>query len=361
MPPPGPPGLPGPPGSLPPPKLLSNLQEGTLWGQFMETWLFGLYTCLFIVTIRRPIMKRKRLTSIGWIIVVIYWLTVGRFVADFRTMYRTLFVTCGDPNKLESNDYVLRGFQNGLTFTACIISDSLFCWRLYVIWSRNVRIILIPAFLLVLNTIGCTLIVIADFHLAYQPKDERYQTAYVRLWMVVLGIVIAYTAYTTLFIVGRLWSVGGAVNKFVPSQEVKGNRYRAVMNALIQSGGIYLTAMVLYMCALGSESVILVAAVRGISADANSISSILLFLQLDLFQEREKHAHIHGPPLTTGATINFANRGTTSTAEGGWSRVSAARFRRTSMPAYLDRDSDSSAATSRLDGSLPDKKEPVNA
>ncbi|KAG9008755.1 hypothetical protein FRB94_012979 [Tulasnella sp. JGI-2019a] len=193
-------------------------------------------------------------------------------------MYRTLFVTCGNPAKLESNDYVLRGFQNGLTFTACIISDSLFCWRLYVIWSRNVRIILIPAFLLALNTIGCTLIVVTDFHLAYRPKDKRYGTAYVGLWMAVLGIVIVHTSYITLFIVGRLWSVGSAANRFVSPQEVKKNRYQEAINALIQSGAIYLVAMLLCICALASERVIFIAAVRGVAADANSISSILLFL-----------------------------------------------------------------------------------
>ncbi|KAG8994034.1 hypothetical protein FRB93_001704 [Tulasnella sp. JGI-2019a] len=208
--------------------------------------------------------------------------------------------------------------------------------------------------------------------------------------MAVLGIVIVHTSYITLFIVGRLWSVGSAANRFVSPQEVKKNRYQEAINALIQSGAIYLVTMLLCICALASERVIFIAAVRGVAADANSISSILLFLQLDLFQERTQHAHVHEPPLTTGATVEFANQETTSMGERGWSRVSAARLRRTSMPAYLHHDidegvtylptsapilvtlaqrkaggqslSDSSAATSRLDdGSLPDKKEPTTA
>ncbi|KAG9009884.1 hypothetical protein FRB94_011330 [Tulasnella sp. JGI-2019a] len=328
----------------------------------------------------------KRLTIIGWIVVAIYFLTLGRFAADFRTLYRTLFVTCGDPAKFQPADHVLRGFQDGLTFTACIASDSLFCWRLYVIWSRNIRIILLPVFMMVLYTIDCTLIVIADFYMVHQPNDPKFGAIYAWLWMVTLGIAILNTVYVTCFIVGRLWCVGSATNKFASPQDVKKNHYQGAINALIQSGATHSTAMIVYVIALSSKSIVFQAAVRNVASDANSIASTLLFLQLELFQQEAQHAGAARQALTTGATINFAPQRRTILEETEWSSAPATRLRRTSMPAYLRRDSamdvtylstsspllitlnqhkaenlslsDSSGATSSLDdGSLHEQKE----
>ncbi|KAG9034676.1 hypothetical protein FRB95_012861 [Tulasnella sp. JGI-2019a] len=361
---------------------LTDLQEGTLWGQFIETLLFGIYTCLLIVTLWRPIVKMKRLTIIGWIVVAIYFLTLGRFAADFRALYRTLFVTCGDPAKFQPADYVLRGFQDGLTFIACVASDSLFCWRLYVIWSRNIRIILLPVFLMVLYTIDCTLIVITNFCLMHRPNDPKFETIYARLWMVSLGIAILNTVYVTSFIISRLWRVGNATNKFASPQDAKKNHYQGVINALVQSGATHSTAIILYIVALSSKSIVFQVAVQNVTSDANSIASTLLFLQLELFQQEAQRTGAAGQALTTGATIKFA---TPRRTETGWSSAPATRLRRTSMPTYLNRDStedvthlptpspllnqhkaeylslsDRSGATSRLDdGDLREKKESI--
>ncbi|KAG9009887.1 hypothetical protein FRB94_011333 [Tulasnella sp. JGI-2019a] len=323
---------------------LTNLQEGTLWGQSIEAFLVA---------------------------------------ADLRILYRTLFVTCGDPAKFQPADYVLRGFQDGLTFIACVASDSLFCWRLYVIWSRNIRVILFPVSLMVLYTINCTSIVTIDLYLTHRPNDLKFEKIYGWLRVVWLGIASLNTVYVTSFIIGRLWCVGNATQKFAPPQDAKKNRYQGAINALVQSGATHLTAIIVYIVALSSKSIVFQAAVQNVTMDANSIASTLLILQLELFQQGAQRSNAEGQALATGATIKFA---TPRRTETGWSTAPATRLR-TSMPTYLNRDSaedathpptpspllnqleaknlslsNRSGVTSRLDdGYLREKKESMEA
>ncbi|KAG8992905.1 hypothetical protein FRB94_011197 [Tulasnella sp. JGI-2019a] len=264
---------------------------------------------------------------------------LGRFATDFYAMYRTLFITGGEPAKLGTTDHILRGFEHLLTFIAGITADSLFCWRLYVIWSRNVRIILLPAFLLVSNFIVYTIVVVTDFLTAHRPKDPRYNAINKATLLWGLSIIIVHTTYITLFIIGRLWWVGRAANrnKIMSPEEVKRNRYYGAINALAQSGAIYLVAMLLAIISMTSTNFIFKAVIRNVDALASSIATTLLFLQLNLFQGEVRHGD--APPMTS-PTFKFATRqGTSLSGEIESSPTSEIRRRRASMPTYPHRDS----------------------
>ncbi|KAG9001947.1 hypothetical protein FRB93_011919 [Tulasnella sp. JGI-2019a] len=215
---------------------LMDLQRGALWGEYAEVFLIGIYTCLVIVTLWKPIQSNQRLHLVGWAVVVIYVLTIIRVVVCFWVLNRLLFVNGGDVTRLGSIDYALRALQEGFGFITFLMSDGLFCWRLYVIWSRNTRIILLPTLLLVVTAIGYIMIVATDFLLATQPHNLRYLTLNMSLFIWVPVVVLAYTCYITIFIVGRLWWVGGAINRLSILEEKRRNGYQAVMTAIVQSG-----------------------------------------------------------------------------------------------------------------------------
>ncbi|KAG9006689.1 hypothetical protein FRB94_014154 [Tulasnella sp. JGI-2019a] len=298
---------------------LTELQRGSLWGVFAEAFLVGLYSCLLIVTLWAPITTGRPLTVIGWIIIAIYCLTICRFVLEVCALFRTLLVNGGEVVGLESVDYVIQAMKQAFTFVAATLADSLFCWRLYMIWSQNTRIILFPAVLLIIHTIICIVIVVIGLLLTPQPRHTQYLTSLLPpLNVGELCTIFLYTFYTTALIAGRLWWVGREVNKFTSPEEAKKNRYVGAIAALVQSGVIYLTMVILLLIAVLTMNDTMMVVLNPISAIINGISSTLLVLQLNMFQEYTVQRNMDGPPLTTGASIKFAKPGTSSEIPGEW-------------------------------------------
>ncbi|KAG8990526.1 hypothetical protein FRB94_005182 [Tulasnella sp. JGI-2019a] len=302
-----------------------NFQLGA---EFATGILIGIYSCILVVTLWRPIRTGRPL-AIGWVIIAIYCLTLCRVAVGYRILGRTLFITGGKRETLDSTDYVLLGLRHGFSFGATWLADGLFFWKLYVILSGSIRIALLPAGLLVLNAFSFTTIVVIDFLLAHRP-NERLAAINFQLFIAVQSVVVVHTCYIAIFIVSRLWLVGHAVKKISPLEKSKRNGYFGAISALIQAGVIHsATRIVLIVVALAVDPDLLSAA-GGITLTLNGISVTLLFLQLDMFQRQRRN---HECPLTTGATIEFARHESLSSLDcGEWSRPLVTRQRRASMP-----------------------------
>ncbi|KAG9023220.1 hypothetical protein FRB95_013404 [Tulasnella sp. JGI-2019a] len=214
---------------------------------------------------------------------------------------------------------------------AVLASGGLFCWRLYVIWSRNVRIILIPACLLVVNVIGFSFIVVIDFLLAARPHDQRYISLHVSLYIWVSAVTLAHTAYITICITGRLWWVGNATNKLYGKRR---NRYQGAINAIAQNGVIYVVSMVLSIITGAIVNSVMVVVVRRINPSMNGISATLLVLELNMYQDRTQREEDSNLPTITGASIHFAiPQGSFSSISEGWTQSPVVRRRRASIAA----------------------------
>ncbi|KAG9001943.1 hypothetical protein FRB93_011915 [Tulasnella sp. JGI-2019a] len=205
--------------------------------------------------------------------------------------------------------------------------------------SRNVRIIFIPAFLLVLNGIGFTIIVVIDFLLAVRPNNLRYPAINHFLFILVFSIALAYTSYITIFIAGRLWWVGSAANKFLTPEEKKRNRYQGAINALVQSGVIYSITAVLTIISVAIGNVMMIIVLGCISPVLNGISATLLVLQLNMYQGQTKRDEDSNLPLTTGASFRFAaQQGASSSSDPEWAQSPVIRRRRASTATCQYRD-----------------------
>ncbi|KAG8990520.1 hypothetical protein FRB94_005189 [Tulasnella sp. JGI-2019a] len=101
--------------------------------EFAEGILLGIYSCLLIMTLWRP-TGTGRPTVIGWIIIAMYCLTVCRVSVDYCILGRSLSTGVNSHVALGSTDYVLRGLRHVFSFSATVLGDGLFCWRLYVVW-----------------------------------------------------------------------------------------------------------------------------------------------------------------------------------------------------------------------------------
>ncbi|KAG9028296.1 hypothetical protein FRB95_006629 [Tulasnella sp. JGI-2019a] len=324
---------------------IGDPRDFQLGAEFASAILVGIYSCILVVTLWRPIGTGRPLT-IGWIIIAIYCLTLCRVAVGYHILGRTLFTAGGKRETSESTDYVLLGFRHGFSFGATWLSDGLFCWKLYIIFSRSIRIILLPAGLMVLNAISFTTIVVIDFLLACRPNDLLAAIDF-QLYVVVQGVIVVHTCYITIFIASRLWSVGHAVNEMSPLEKSKRNGYSTAICALVQTGVIHsATRVVTIVIALAVDPTILVAT-GGITLTMNGISTTLLFLQLNMFQKQTRDHE--APPLTTGATFKFVHPQASSSSEcGEWPRPLIARRRRVSisMSVCQPRESDTDTQAS---------------
>ncbi|KAG9036961.1 hypothetical protein FRB95_007524 [Tulasnella sp. JGI-2019a] len=234
---------------------------------------------------------------------------------------------------------MLRGLQEGFAFMAMLVSDCLFCWRLYVIWSRNIRVILHPTCLLAVTMIGFSTVVVTDFLLAVRPNDRRYLTRNMSLYIWMVAVVLTYTFYITTFIVGRLWWVGSEVNKFSTTNGKRRNGYQGAINAIAQSGMIYSVSMTLALisAAIGNVSMIMV--IGCISPSLNGISATLLILELNMYQDRTKRDEDSNLPAVTGASIHFAApQGVSSSIGAQWTESPVMRRRRASIATCQHRE-----------------------
>ncbi|KAG9028292.1 hypothetical protein FRB95_006625 [Tulasnella sp. JGI-2019a] len=247
-----------------------------LGAEFASGILVGIYSCLLVITLWRPIVA-GRLSIIAWILITTYGLILCRVAVGYRILGRTLYNTNGQSGPLDSIDYVLLALRFGFSFIATSLSDGLFCWRLYVIRSRSLRIVLLPVGLLALNALAFTAIVVIDSLLAYRPND-RLAAINFQLFIAVQGVVVVYTCYITAFMAVHLWSVGRAVNNISSFEKPKRNRYCTAISALIQIGFIQTTTRIVTILLAVAVDPTLLPAAGGVTLTINGISVTLLVL-----------------------------------------------------------------------------------
>ncbi|KAG9024991.1 hypothetical protein FRB95_010823 [Tulasnella sp. JGI-2019a] len=141
-------------------------------------------------------------------------------------------------------------------------------------------------------------------------------------------------------IAGRLWWVGRTANRFMAPEEVKKNRYRGVITAIVQSGSIHSSVMAVSIVSIAISNVAMIRVLGCIARSLNGICATLLVLQLDLFQEESWRLGANKEPLTTRPAIVFAPRQrTSSSVEGDWPSLHITKRRPASTAAYQHHDS----------------------
>ncbi|KAG8857806.1 hypothetical protein FRB96_005525 [Tulasnella sp. 330] len=145
--------------------------------------------------------------------------------------------------------------------SAAFLADLMMIWRVYVVWSRNVRVLYIPIVLMSCASTGCAWIFIQD--VVEAPKfhaDPALVNEYNYLSAAVLALDILMTWYYTIMICYRLWAMerqnraAADAARFEPmglSSDDPTSPYAKIIRVLIQSGIIFsITEIVFLVCVL---------------------------------------------------------------------------------------------------------------
>ncbi|KAG8986220.1 hypothetical protein FRB93_005478 [Tulasnella sp. JGI-2019a] len=209
---------------------------------------WGFYTCIFIATIRALRSRAASLASFPALIIIsIFIWNLVDLVCIVFTVYKgfiiyedgpTVYWTLYESRKIDDALYAISDFSTACAAFSC---DILMLWRTYVVWSRNKRIIYLPASFLFCSTLGSIVICVYDiFGAQWSTADAAYLDQLFYLIATVFGLNIVTTWYLTSFLVYRLWSVEKETQSLEDYEaRVSGNSYRTIMRVVIQSGAIH--------------------------------------------------------------------------------------------------------------------------
>ncbi|KAG8995969.1 hypothetical protein FRB94_008609 [Tulasnella sp. JGI-2019a] len=140
-------------------------------------------------------------------------------------------------------------------------------WRLFIIWSRDMRVIYLPIVLLTASGVNCIMVVFYDVFRISRFGDLSFSARYEMIVAAALAVDILLTWYLTGFICFRIWSVqqqNRAVAGIIPFDELSSrgdgygqtrSRYENIMMSLMQSGMLYSINMAALLgCVLARDS-----------------------------------------------------------------------------------------------------------
>ncbi|KAG8885062.1 hypothetical protein FRB98_002021 [Tulasnella sp. 332] len=166
--------------------------------------------------------------------------------------------------------------------------ELLMVWRLYVIWSRNRRVLYLPAVLATLGAVGCILIIVYDVLGGRWATDPGFMVQYKMISVAVFAITIVATWYSTILICYRLYLVDRemhALRETGPGSP--SHRYARIMRVLVQSGLLYSVTLGAWLIATVTGNTSAQDMIRYLNIRAVGLNSTLIVLRLPMHHKNQ--------------------------------------------------------------------------
>ncbi|KAG8937169.1 hypothetical protein FRC03_011561 [Tulasnella sp. 419] len=187
-----------------------------------------------------------------------------------------------------------------LTYVSGVLGNAFICWRLYVFWKRNIRVLIVPLTLL-LGLIVCSGITISyEFKYAkglqYRPLRDAW-----------LQSVIAISLFIHVLVIGlmcwKVYLVSKSVSDLSPSAS---NLYNHIFNVFIESGALYAIVVGISFILRCANSFTLTVLVNYLVPSVIGLVPTLIVLRLLLHvtsQSRRATGHDIAPPHSQQKTV----------------------------------------------------------
>ncbi|KAJ6594800.1 hypothetical protein B0H19DRAFT_1247443 [Mycena capillaripes] len=160
-----------------------------------------------------------------------------------------------------------------LLVTNNLVTDSLLIYRCFIIWGRNVRIIILPILMLLVTTVLGSLTAVSDVLFVPYHVDARIAYAMVLLTNVVL------TALTA----GRIWWIRRDACIVLESAHIQ--KYNTAIGMIVESGAIYCLTVIIYLITISIPNLDnspVSTIVRAALPQIMNIAPILIIVQVGL-------------------------------------------------------------------------------
>ncbi|PPQ69717.1 hypothetical protein CVT26_001634 [Gymnopilus dilepis] len=237
--------------ALPPDENVATLFIGAL--------MYGLYFSTLLHCIRWLLFtdegwKLRRLGQVHWPMLLVTFLL---FAFSLTNLALALRSTMKDVTELQTQAIMQKVAgvpgPTWVTLVMCtnanlssLIADLVLMHRCWLVWNKSIKVMVFPVFLWV-GGVGLTALqaywqVVQSQHIlhAWQPVNESVGpgTILTPYW----GSVIILNAYSTGFIIYKIWSVA----KTSSQSQISTRQLRFVLRVLIESGALYLTIAIIH-------------------------------------------------------------------------------------------------------------------
>ncbi|KAI0301624.1 hypothetical protein B0F90DRAFT_1817086 [Multifurca ochricompacta] len=277
---------------------MSSLSAFYFAGIVSSACFFGVYIILTFTAIHLLIRRERTVTTIVMMVLTIVMFGVS-------TTYFALDCVLVSDGVLNPQKYpgIVIDLWSAKTTTQIIcqginsvLGDSIVIWRAWVVWGRQLYVVIIPlAFLL-----G---VAFSSFGMAFAQSrastDPNYLTLFEKSMIVLPCLTLATNVAATTLVLWRVCALHFSMKKLEHHGTAASHgtvQYRRLLKILIESGGLYCLTWLLLLCFILSGSpaahvcLSIIGQLTGIYP-----TLIIVLVSLNLTQD-----HIQGPVVDTG-------------------------------------------------------------
>uniref|UniRef100_A0A0W0F623 Uncharacterized protein n=1 Tax=Moniliophthora roreri TaxID=221103 RepID=A0A0W0F623_MONRR len=218
-----------------------SVEKNKFVALWVETTLWGAYTVLFCICIyvllyskKAPGGTNKPLMATA---VIMYLLCTAHVINDFvRAIVGFIDYTGRGGAKAYYQQiwdwsYV---FRQSLYATNNIVADALLVYRLYIVWSRDKRVVLGPLLMLT-GTAVCGYRAVWGYSQA-KPGDTNHSDVIYHWGVVMFSLSLGTNVIVTCLIAWRIWWTGRVITQTLDRKH--GRKYSQALAIIIESGAI---------------------------------------------------------------------------------------------------------------------------
>ncbi|KAJ7106657.1 hypothetical protein C8R44DRAFT_714991 [Mycena epipterygia] len=276
----------------------------------LESLLYGLLLVLFSTNLYLRITRYARPRefvargNLWWNPIVlssiaIFMICTAHWIITVERFFRAFLGPAGDPLLFYMDaSQPTSVVSNTLAIAAALVGDVAIIHRLWIIWSRDLRVICLPV-LSWLGALTCGIAIVYVFTQSTPTNnkllaaDDAWVTAY---WALTTLINI----YCTAFIAWRIWKTSRA------TPEVGGGLMMPVFVILIESAAIW-TAWAIFFAVTYLTHSTLQFIVRDLTAPILGLVNLLIHLRVGLGWSRAEAPDASGAPMTSSASMFAVN------------------------------------------------------
>ncbi|KAI1783889.1 hypothetical protein LXA43DRAFT_955783 [Ganoderma leucocontextum] len=142
--------------------------------------------------------------------------------------------------------------QIALEVVNCLIGDSIVCWRAWVLWGRDYRII-IPPVLCIVGGLASGIGVVHAF--AVSPPGQEVYNEDITNWVMCFGaLTCAANIYCVIAISYRAWTTFRSLRRHSPGVVIHGGKYHGALLVIVESGVLYCIALIIAVILFASDN-----------------------------------------------------------------------------------------------------------
>ncbi|OSD04721.1 hypothetical protein PYCCODRAFT_1433051 [Trametes coccinea BRFM310] len=286
------------------------IDTAELAGLAAEAALYGVFLCLFCVCGYDLVERRRRLkTQLSWPMVLagvlLILLATARFIVDCCNIF-VAFIH-HDPREarlayLQDVTQPLFTTKHCIFITTLLVGDSFVNFRCWIVWGKNIWVIVIPVIFSLVSTASGSYTMWAYGHLPNQTIHSEAD------WLTVLfSLSLVANALATSLLAYRIWSVDRQTRDALPSDMAGTSKLSPLVRIIAESGVINAGYLFVFVMTLefGSQ------ALEIMSEMAVPLTGIIFSIVILRVGHQQHGDSFYATRPAGGATISWAvKRGT---------------------------------------------------